>query len=136
MTTSQHITEYPISVDQLCVGVYIRLDDSGAKVPTLWRKGFKIKSDKQIEKLRNIGLTQVIAVLEKSDRFPFPADPGPQVEPEPKPQKKPKLTTPVSKELSSLKEETLRRNKERRECFKRCETHYDASVNRVAQLLR
>lgn len=127
-------TEYPIHVDQLCVGVYVRLESSDAKAPLLWRNGFKIKSEKQIEKLKNIGFTEVLAVLDKSDRFPLPADPEP--EPAPEPAKKPTFKTPVSKELSSLKEETLRRNKERRERFKRCETTYDASVGRVAQLLR
>ncbi|MFW5735670.1 MAG: HD-GYP domain-containing protein, partial [Oceanidesulfovibrio sp.] len=136
MTTSQQSTEYPIHVDQLCVGVYVRLDNSEAKVPLLWRKGFKIKSEKQIEKLKNIGLTEVVAVLDKSDRFPLPADPEPEPDPAPEPARKPKLKTPVSKELSSLKEETLRRNKERRERFKRCETQYETSVGRVAQLLR
>ncbi|TVM36003.1 HD-GYP domain-containing protein [Oceanidesulfovibrio marinus] len=134
MTMSHDSTEYPISVDQLCVGVFIRLEDSDATAPLLWRQGFKITSEKQIEKLKNIGLTEVIAVLNKSDRFPLPADPGPR--PEPQPAKKEAFKTPVSRELSSLKEETLRRNKERRERFKRCETQYDASVSRVAQLLR
>ncbi len=151
-------TEFPITLDRLCPGVFVRFEEEdAAKAPAKVRGGFKVANQSQIEALRRLGVTTVIAVLEKSDSFPLPADEeasapenptddspeatpqSPPETPEPAPEPaitKPRMKTPVSRELLALKEETLARNRERRARFKQCEQEYDASAARVAQIIR
>lgn len=129
-------SEYPVHVDQLCVGVFVRIDEAKAKLPFA-RKSFMIKSEKDIEKIRSAGLKYVTAVLSKSDRMPTSLVSEELQKPQPKEKPGlPKMKTPVSKELLGLKKETLEKNKERRKKFARCETRYNTTVNQVVTLLR
>ena len=114
------MTEYPVHVDQLCVGVFIRIDPKGKPNPFL-RKSFKIKSKDQIAKIKAMGLTHVTCVLAKSDTLPTPPE---ELRPTPaktQPANKPTAKTPVSAELLGLKQETIARNKARRDRFAKCE---------------
>ncbi|MBG0777722.1 MAG: DUF3391 domain-containing protein [Desulfovibrionaceae bacterium] len=130
------LTEYPISIDQLCEGLYIRLEGLEGRRNPFLRKSFKIKNRAQIDKIRELGLTHVICVLSKSDQLPVPPEKqrgparrGSRAEPE-----RPK--TPVSAEILGLKEETIRKNKERKLAFAKCEKRYDQTVSAVVALLR
>lgn len=140
-------SEYPIHVNQLVVGLYVRLDEKNKRFLSL-RKGFKIKNEEQIEKIKRSGLTHVTCVLNKSDRLPIPVGaeslrekkkpvvvrhPG-QTGPDAAGENKAK--TPISKELFGLKRETIERNKERRQQLSKCEKHYDEAVSNVAVMLR
>ncbi len=132
-------SEYPIHIAQLCVGLFVKLDDESVEDPQL-RKGFKIKNEKQIEKLRASGLNHVYCILNRSERLPLPLD---NVDLAPfqnggtaATKEKQTATTPVSKELFGLKKETIERNLERRQRFASCEKRYDTTVNQVATLLR
>ncbi|MGE4299273.1 MAG: HD-GYP domain-containing protein [Desulfovibrionaceae bacterium] len=131
------LTEFPIHVDQLCVGVYVRLDLQGKRNPFL-RSSFKIKNEKQIEKIRKLGLTHVNCDLSKSDQLPIPAEnlPGRSPAPIPSPSAQSAPKTPVSAELLGLKKETIERNKERKAAFARCEKKYDEAVSSVVTILR
>jgi HD-GYP domain-containing protein (c-di-GMP phosphodiesterase class II) len=129
------MTEYPVHVDQLCVGVYIRLDPKGKPNPFM-RKSFKIKTKDQIAKIRAMGLTHVTCVLAKSDTLPTPPQdirpPSAKARPAGKTVKK----TPVSAELLGLKQETIERNKARRAKFAKCEKRYDQTVAQAVTVLR
>lgn len=130
-------SEYPIHIDQLCVGLYVRIDDDAAGL-SFPKRGFKIKSDKEMEAIRNSGLTHVTCVLNKSDRMPLSIaseDFTPKTAKSVRP-KNGAPKTPVSKELSQLKQETLERNKERKRRFERTEKRYDTTVTQVVTLLR
>ena len=130
-------SEYPIHVDQLCVGLYIRIDPAEAEIPALI-KGLKIKNDQQVAKIKSTGVKHVICVLNKSDRLPLPLgfeDLKKVVDDQPKKDEQSE-TTPVSRQLFGLKTETIERNKERREQFSRCEKRYDTVVGQVSTLLR
>lgn len=142
-------SEYPIHVDQLVEGLFIRVEAEGKKFSAAMRKGFKIKSKEQIEKLRNSGLTHVTCVLNKSDRLPIPV--GAEDLRSPRAADTSKLRarlsrrketpeegarTPISKELLGLKQETVEKNKERRQKYAQTEKRYDDAVAEVAVMLR
>jgi len=131
-----HVNEYPILIEQLCPGLYVRLDarDQGGLFS---KKSFKIKSMEQIEEIKKLGLTHVICVQDKSDSLPIPLEdlqhsPGARSGPGgAKPAK-----TPVSLELLGLKRETIERNKERRQRFANCEKRYDKAVGLAIGVLK
>lgn len=144
-------SEYPIHVDQLVVGLFVRVDDQGRKVSAALRKGLKIKNQEQLEKLRSSGLTHVTCVLNKSDRLPIPVGAEDLRKPSGPAAAKTapvsnaknaasagssKGKTPISKELFGLKEETIETNKKRRQKFARTEKKYDEAVAEVAVMLR
>lgn len=141
-------TAYPIHVDQLVTGLWVRLDVDPSKNP-FKKSEFKIKTEKQLQALKRMGLDTVICVLEKSDRMPLP----------PKEKRKaagggsgggdgyavsaaadagagPGAKTPVSVQLLGLKRETIERNKERRKRFRKVEKRYDKTMSSVVTILR
>jgi HD-GYP domain-containing protein (c-di-GMP phosphodiesterase class II) len=125
------LTEYPILLDQLVVGLFIRFDALEPGHP--WRdKAFKIESDRQIEEIRAVGFSHVICVLNKSDRLPLPATPPPA--PPSGPAHAPK--TPVYRELAGIRGETLERNRELRERFERTGRKFHEAVADVANMLK
>jgi putative nucleotidyltransferase with HDIG domain len=129
------IDEYPILVEQICPGLFIRIDAAGLSLP-FPPKGFKITSDAEIAKIIALGLTHVLCVPDKSDRLPISIE---EIEARAgKRQKGPWATarTPVSAELSSLKRETIERNKERLERFANCERRYEKAMGKVVEALK
>lgn len=131
-------SEYPIHMEQLCVGLWVRSDDSRAF--SALQKGFKIKNDDHIEKIQKSGLMHVICALNKSDRLPIPltSEDFDAVMERPDTQKdvSKKTKTPVSKQLLGLKNETVEKNKERRKVFNKVEKRFDKAVGEVSMLLR
>lgn len=66
-----NMPEYLISVDLLRPGVFIRLEKiSWFDHPFLFN-GFTIKDEEQIATLRQLGVTEVICIPEKSDALPL-----------------------------------------------------------------
>ncbi len=128
------IDEYPILVEQLCPGLFIRIDEPGLSHP-FPAKGFKIKNEAEVARVTALGLAYVLCVPEKSDRLPISLE---EIEARGKRQKGPWTTarTPVSAELSSLKRETIERNKDRLERFAACERRYEKAMDQVVEALK
>ncbi|WP_027185952.1 HD-GYP domain-containing protein [Desulfovibrio inopinatus] len=124
------VSEYPILVEQLREGLYIRLDVTDKENP-FRKKAFKIKNKDEIETIRGLGLTHVIYVSDRSDQLPISLE-------ELKSQRSRRSTakTPVSKEFFGLKRETIERNAKRREQFAACEKRYTQAMSHVVRLLR
>lgn len=133
-------TEYPIRIEQLVTGLFVRLELKEGQKNPFRASAFKIKSQKHIEAIRKMGLTHVVCVLDKSDRMPLPPEGaeggggGRGGAKEPAPAKGEK--TPVSRELLGLKSETVERNKERRRNFRKVEKKYDTTMSSVVTILR
>ncbi|MBU1003660.1 MAG: DUF3391 domain-containing protein [Proteobacteria bacterium] len=145
-------TEYPIHVEQLVIGLFIRLELEDGQNP--FRKSeFKIKTEKQLKTVQGLGLEHVICVLEKSDRMPLPprnkrsggaptsnadaaAGGSGNVSKGRSPEAKTGQKTPVSVQLLGLKRETIERNKERRQRFRKVEKRYDTTMSSVVTILR
>lgn len=129
------IDEYPILLDQLCPGLFIRIDTPGLSHP-FPTKGFKVGGDADIARIRALGIDHVMCVPDKSDHLPISID---EVETRTqKTQKSPWATarTPVSAELSSLKRETIERNKDRIERFAACERRYEKAMGQVVEAIK
>lgn len=131
-------TRYPIHVKQLVPGLF--LDFSEDAESAFKGRRFKLKDAAEVAKVRETGLTQVICILDKSDRMPLsPEEAGLA------PAKsrggsasavRPGEKTPVSRELFGLRRETVEKNKERRKTFAKCEKRYEETMNQVSTILR
>ncbi len=123
-------TETRISVDQLRVGLYIRLDNWMAH-PFLF-SSLKIRNEKQLQALRASGIREVIYCPAESDVEPLP----PAVEGAPA---APPVPEEPSPELEAMwQEKLLRREKvaARRAVLVRCEQRFAQSVESVRGLMR
>jgi putative nucleotidyltransferase with HDIG domain len=131
-----HVDEYPILVEQLCPGLFVRLD-TAAGIGPLSKRTFKITSEEQIEEIRRLGITYVICISDKSDRLPISLEELERKKNAARPGRGARTyKTPVSLELLGLKRETIARNKERRERFAACEKRYDEAVSQVVGVLK
>lgn len=129
------IDEYPILVEQLCPGLYIRIDEPGLAHP-FPAKGFMLKNEADVAKVAALGLSHVLCLPDKSDRLPISLE---EIDGAAgKRQKGPWSTarTPVSAELSSLKRETIERNKDRLERFAACERRYEKAMSQVVEAIK
>ncbi|MCU0841441.1 MAG: DUF3391 domain-containing protein [Thiobacillaceae bacterium] len=126
------LPESTISIDQLRIGLHIRLD-SWMDHPFLFNS-FKIRNEKQIQALRAAGIKEVILVPGRSDCEPLPpkaAAPEQTAAPPAAPEADPELD-------AMWKEKALRREKvaQRRAAITECEKRFNKSVGSVKSLLR
>ncbi|WP_232304751.1 DUF3391 domain-containing protein [Agarivorans gilvus] len=64
------MAELKLTVERLQIGVFVKLPVKWGEHPFMFTS-FKIKSQEQIEVIRNLGLKHVIVVPEKSDKPPY-----------------------------------------------------------------
>lgn len=121
--------EERIAIDQVKVGVFIRLD-TWMDHPFLF-SSFKIRNEKQLKALRSLGLSEVWYLPGKSDVAPLPPSRGSEPQIPPTPQTDPEV-------LAMWQEKKLRREKisRQRESYGRCEKHFVGSIATVKNLLR
>ncbi len=67
------MAELKLTVERLQIGVFVKLPVKWGEHPFMFTS-FKIKSQEQIEVIRNLGLKHVIVVPEKSDTPPLPVN--------------------------------------------------------------
>jgi len=125
-----NVQEYRVDVDQLRVGVFIRLEMAWFEHPFLFGC-FKIKSIDQIATLKELGLSSVLFIPEKSDQLPDPQAPKTQSQGE-----VPRAEKTVSTEaLWNIKQERIARLRAQRERFYRCEKQYRKTLDRVRNIM-
>jgi putative nucleotidyltransferase with HDIG domain len=120
--------EERIAIDQLRVGLYVRLESWMAH-PFLFN-AFKIRNEKQLDALRSLGLKDILYVPERSDARPLPvpmvsATPAVALAPDP--------------EIEAMwREKQARREKvaARRTAVAQCERQFSRSVETVKSLMR
>jgi len=122
--------EQRISIDQVQVGLYIRLED-WMDHPFLFNS-FKIRNEKQIQTLRALGIRHVIYVRDKSDLPPLPP---PAVE-TPAPPPPPQEPDPEVAAMWRAKQERREKLTRQREALGRCEKKFSTGVATVKSLLR
>jgi putative nucleotidyltransferase with HDIG domain len=121
--------ERRITIDQVKVGVFIRLD-TWLDHPFLF-SSFKIRNEKQLKTLRSLGLTEVWYSPEKSDVVPLPsaASDAPAAPPVPQ-------TDPDVLAMWQEKRERRERISRQREAYGRCEKQFVGSISTVKNMLR
>lgn len=120
--------EQRISIEQIRVGLHIRIE-SWMDHPFLF-SSFKIRSAKQLQQLRSLGISHVLYDSSKSDLPPLP----PPRENTPAP-----LPAPPDPEIEAMwAEKNERREKlsRQREALGRCERQFAAGASTVKSLLR
>jgi len=123
-------SEQRISIDQVRVGLFIRLED-WMDHPFLFNS-FKIRNEKQLNTLRSLGVKHVIFVPSKSDIAPLPVLPASAAPPPPPP-------AALDPEIAAMRlEKKARREKltQQREALGRCEKRFNSGVSTVKSLLR
>jgi len=130
-----------ISVDQLRVGTFIRLGLKWFAHPFLFGS-FKIKNHNQIQILKDLGLTEVIWIPEKSDPQPtastqckVPAGrPAASAAVCPPPSASPSLL-PVKK-LWDIKKARIQRLQERNRKIQHCEKQYQKTYGQIKSVMQ
>ena len=127
--------EYRVQVDQLRIGVFIRLELNWSQHPFFFKR-FKIKSKEQIDILRNLGILTVLCIPEKSDCLPLSLPANPRT-PREAPSREP--VTPREKQiadnLGNLKKLQIQQLKIQRERFDLCEDRFKQTVARVNRVM-
>jgi putative nucleotidyltransferase with HDIG domain len=120
--------EQRISIDQVRVGLYIRME-SWMDHPFLF-SSFKIRSEKQLQQLRSLGISHVLYDSSKSDLSPLPP-PKANTPPSPPPPPDPEIEA-MWAEKKARREKLLRQ----REALGRCERQFASGASTVKSLLR
>jgi putative nucleotidyltransferase with HDIG domain len=95
--------QHYIEPRQLCVGLYVHLDLGWAKRPFMF-SSFKIQSEDQIRKLRQLGLDKIRYDPERSDCEPLPIYTSEKPKAEPAAQSAESAKTPQQQRLERLKQ--------------------------------
>ncbi|HNQ03108.1 MAG TPA: HD-GYP domain-containing protein [Thiobacillaceae bacterium] len=119
-----------IGIDQLRVGLYIRLED-WMEHPFLFNS-FKIRNEKQLKTLRSLGIQHVIYVREKSDLAPLPAPVGDA----PSAPRSPAQPDPEVAAMWQAKKARREKLSLQREALGRCEKRFSTGMATVKGLLR
>jgi putative nucleotidyltransferase with HDIG domain len=115
-----------ISIDQLRVGIYIKLELSWFEHP-FSVNSFKIKNDEQIQTIRSLGLKKVLCIPEKSDRSSLTAKPPEKLKEEPAEAK-------AVDAASVAKQERIARINKERVRIRECEKKYLAAATAIANI--
>jgi HD-GYP domain-containing protein (c-di-GMP phosphodiesterase class II) len=132
-----NMPEYTIHINQLRIGVFIRLELRWYEHPFLFRS-FKIKSQDQIETIKKLGISSVTCIPEKSDRLPAsppPGRPDHNYDSTSQPARPPHQGQ-SSDPLWNLKRERIERLKKQRQGFDHCEKHFEKTLERVKSVMR
>lgn len=128
--------EYRVEISQLRVGVFIRLELNWTQHPFFF-KSFKIKDQEQIDILKDLGLSTVLCVPEKSDCLPHPkprnseyTGQGACPQPDTGPAKK---ASPGS--LWNIKKHQIEQLKRQRERFESCQNKFKQTISRVNRVM-
>ena len=127
--------ECRVPIDQLRIGVFIRLEYKWTQHPFLF-SSFKIKNQEQIDTLRELGITTVMYIPEKSDCLPLPPanrTPGHQKAPSCAQDTKPKKA--VASKMWGFKKQQIKLQKLRRERFRTCENNFKQTMERVTGIM-
>lgn len=127
--------EFKVTVDQLREGVFIRLDLKWYEHPFLFNS-FKITNQEQIGMLRELGLSKVTCIPERSDILPLPHQEMPPAGQEPKKEPIPVPESANTKKLWEIKKEQIERLKQRRAMDAKCEKRFNESIAEVKNIMQ
>lgn len=127
-------TETRIKIEQLQPGIFIRVEASWFSHPFLFSK-FKVKNADQIRTLKNLGITEVYYIPEKSDCLPKMLDRSAAAEPQPETPPPNLQQDPVMQLLWRIKRDRIEKLKERHESIRRCTKSYSQTIKRVPAMM-
>jgi HD-GYP domain-containing protein (c-di-GMP phosphodiesterase class II) len=127
------LTEYPVTIDQLQPGVFIRITGLSWRHHPFLMNSFKISRKEQIEVLRRLKINTVLFIPSKSDVFPL----SEQNTPTPAPEVASVPTEDVEMErLWQEKRERIDRQKSLRKKIKACQKQFSVNIETVRTVMR
>ncbi|MET3107123.1 putative nucleotidyltransferase with HDIG domain [Oxalobacteraceae bacterium GrIS 2.11] len=119
-----------ISVDQLCIGLYVILDMAWLE-HSFARNSFRIKNDEQIKSIKALGIKTIRIESTLCETRPLPLPEAAPAEPEP-------VAEPTPEELASITAKKQRIDKliAEREAIARCEKHYQKAATAIKDMSR
>jgi len=127
-----NMPEYRISVDQLRPGVFVRLEKTSWFDHPFLFNNFKIKDEEQIALLRELGITELICIPEKSDVLPLRH----AEKSAPKKIIKRELSQDVIDHLWKVKRERTERLKEKKKHIAECEERFTSCIKAFNNILK
>jgi putative nucleotidyltransferase with HDIG domain len=124
--------EYRVRIDQLRIGVFIRLEAKWFAHPFL-SNSFKITKSSIIDALREMGLETVICDPEKCDVLPYPAYKEQEGE---SPDNDSAGESEETKRLWELKKEKIDQLKKIRENLAQCEKRFNAGIKTIRNVMQ
>lgn len=118
-----------ISLDQLCVGLYVQLEGSWMEHPFLFRN-FLIKDEKQLQIIKSLNLEKVLINTSKSKAKPLPSNIGGG-----KVQDKAKIDATVDAMMKE-KQRRVKKLQARREKMVVCENNYRKTMAGVKNIVK
>ena len=126
-----NMPEYRISVDQLRPGVFVRLEKTKWFDHPFLFNNFKIKDDKQIALLKELGISEIFCIPEKSDVLPMRPEETKPVRKEEK-----ALSQNVIDHMWEIKRERTERLREKKKRIAECEKRFTDCINTLNNILR
>lgn len=122
-----------ISVDQLCIGLYVHLD-VGWLEHSFARNSFKIKSNEQIAAIKQLGIKNIRVEPAKCDGRPLPLNTDPAAVAAPEPE----VVQPSAEEIEMINAKRARIEKliKEREAIGKCEKEYLKAANTLKNISR
>ena len=131
------IPEYRVPVEQLRVGVFIRLEGIPWYKHPFLMNSFKIKNMEQVQTLLELGIKEVICVPEKSDNLPNKPNSKKSVDKReniaPAMEEKSKS---ISDKMWKIKQERTEKLKKKKEKIAQCEKKYQHSLKEVSGMMQ
>lgn len=120
-----------IPVDQLRLGIFVQLELKWLAHPFVFNS-FKIKSDDQIQTLRELGLREVLYIPEKSDCPPAAANRPAAMKQAPSPSS----STPERNEMWEKKRQQIEKLEKRRQQLQQCDKEYQRTIKQVSVVMQ
>jgi len=128
--------EYMVAVEQLRIGVFISLDHlKWFEHPFLF-SSFKITKPDQLMTLRELGISSVTCIPEKSDVLPLPIKQGSPPIQTPAMTILPQTESAQTRKLWEVKKERIERLRQRRVKDDKCEKQFQKSVAEVKHVMQ
>ncbi len=125
------MSERTISVDQLCIGLYVMLD-VGWLNHSFARNSFRIKNDEQIRAIKSLGIKTIRIEPTLCTAKPLELRPDPASQPEPELI----VPTPEEQALINAKRQRIDKLIAEREAIARCEKEYQKSAAAMRDINR
>lgn len=126
-----NMPEYPITVEQLKPGVFIRLERTSWFDHPFLFSSFKIRDTAQIALLKRLGIETVICVPEKSDVLPARPKEGPAQD-----EHVEELSQDAIDTLWEIKRERTRRLREKKKHIAKCEVRFNKCIREFDNILK
>lgn len=130
---TRNAAEYPVTIDQLQPGVYIRITGLAWRDHPFLMSAFKVSSKEQINALRRLRIATVFCVPGRSDALPLPIPENPPSAPA---DTRESANDAATESLWQEKKERMAKQQVLRKKINACQKQFSASVETVKNVMQ